>query len=133
MVEFKKDNRDSEFKLMEINPKFWGSLDLAIASGVNFPHLICEMAVKGDIKPIFSYKTGVKFRWPFPDDFFCSFSSFGYFKSFILDFFKKDIKTNIDFSDIKPNIIQLLISLPSALNKMRKKKIRYPHGKPIIK
>jgi len=27
MVEFKKDSRDNEFKLMEINPKFWGSLD----------------------------------------------------------------------------------------------------------
>lgn len=24
MVEFKKDSRDGKYKLMEINPKFWG-------------------------------------------------------------------------------------------------------------
>jgi predicted ATP-grasp superfamily ATP-dependent carboligase len=35
MVEFKKDQRDGTHKL--INAKFWGSLDLAIAAGVDFP------------------------------------------------------------------------------------------------
>lgn len=44
MVEFKKDSKDGTFKLMEINPKFWGSLDLAIASGIDFPYLLYKMA-----------------------------------------------------------------------------------------
>lgn len=39
MVEFKRDERDARFKLIEINPKFWGSLGLAIAAGVDFPAL----------------------------------------------------------------------------------------------
>ncbi|MCI0407879.1 MAG: ATP-grasp domain-containing protein, partial [Acidobacteria bacterium] len=43
MVEMKRDRRDDEYKLMEINPKFWGSLDLSIAAGVNFPYLACRM------------------------------------------------------------------------------------------
>ena len=38
MLEFKffKGN----YYLIEANPKFWGSLDLAIASGVNFPLIL---------------------------------------------------------------------------------------------
>ena len=35
MVEFKI--KDGEFYLMEINARFWGSLPLAVYSGVNFP------------------------------------------------------------------------------------------------
>ena len=54
MVEFKKDSIDGEFKLMEINPKFWGSLDLAIASGVDFPYLLYNMTIRWRYKPCFS-------------------------------------------------------------------------------
>jgi predicted ATP-grasp superfamily ATP-dependent carboligase len=37
MVEFKHDPRTDRFKLMEINPRFWGSLPLAVAAGADFP------------------------------------------------------------------------------------------------
>ena len=37
MVEFKHDERDGVPKLMEINGRFWGSLQLAIDAGVDFP------------------------------------------------------------------------------------------------
>ena len=40
MVEFKRDVRDGRAKLMEINGRFWGSLQLAIASGMDFPVLL---------------------------------------------------------------------------------------------
>ena len=36
MAEFKVDPRDGIPKLMEVNPRFWGSLHLAIISGVDF-------------------------------------------------------------------------------------------------
>jgi len=39
MVEFKRDKRDGKAKLMEINGRFWGSLQLAVSSGVDFPLL----------------------------------------------------------------------------------------------
>ncbi len=44
MAEFKVDPRDGIPKLMEVNPRFWGSLHLAIVSGVDFPYLILKMA-----------------------------------------------------------------------------------------
>ena len=43
MVEFKIDNRDGRPKLIEINGRFWGSLPLAIASGIDFRGLIIAL------------------------------------------------------------------------------------------
>lgn len=40
MVEFKRDKRDGIPKLMEINARLWGSLQLAIDAGIDFPHLL---------------------------------------------------------------------------------------------
>ncbi|MCF7815448.1 MAG: ATP-grasp domain-containing protein [Candidatus Pacebacteria bacterium] len=42
MVEFKVDSDTREPKLMEINGRFWGSLPLAVASGVDMPYLYYE-------------------------------------------------------------------------------------------
>ncbi len=62
-VEFKIDARDNTPKLMEANPRLWGSLQLAISSGINIPYMLYQLALEGDIKPAFNYKTGVKLRW----------------------------------------------------------------------
>lgn len=63
MVEFKIDDRTNKPVLIEINPRFWGSIYQAVASGVDFPYLLYEMAVEGDVKPVFNYKVGVKTRF----------------------------------------------------------------------
>lgn len=68
MVEFKIDERDGLPKLMEINGRFWGSLPLAIASGVDFPHLLNTMITDDDVEPVFEYNVGVKCRWLVPGD-----------------------------------------------------------------
>jgi len=68
MVEFKLDPRDGIPKLMEINPRFWGSLSLAIAAGVNFPHLLYRMSCKKDFQTINNYQIGKKARWLLPGD-----------------------------------------------------------------
>jgi len=60
MVEFRIDSRTSKPVLMEINPRFWGSLPLAIASGVDFPSLLCDMYEHGDAQKVLDYATGVK-------------------------------------------------------------------------
>ena len=59
MVEFKYDPVDGEFYLMEINPRFWGSLALPVAAGVDFPKLYYELATGGVDEPAFDYETGV--------------------------------------------------------------------------
>jgi predicted ATP-grasp superfamily ATP-dependent carboligase len=62
MVEFKRDLRDDTLKLLEINGRFWGSLQLAIDAGVDFPSLLVEMA-QGRRPETPRYVTGVRTRW----------------------------------------------------------------------
>ncbi len=92
MVEFKQDEVDGEFKMMEINPKFWGSLDLALASGVNFPFLLYKMAIDGDIQPVYNYKLSLRFMWPFPDDFLHVINVKGDVRCFMADLCNKTVK-----------------------------------------
>jgi len=63
MVEFKVDPRDGTPKLMEVNPRFWGSLHLAIISGIDFPYLILRMARKERFPPFLHYAVGKRCRW----------------------------------------------------------------------
>jgi len=63
MVEFKVDPRDGIPKLMELNPRFWGSLQLAIVSGVDFPYLLLRMSRKESFSPVLRYEVGKRCRW----------------------------------------------------------------------
>ncbi len=63
MVEFKVDGRDGQAKLMEVNGRFWGSLQLASDAGMNFPVLLHRLAQHEDLPAQFDYKVGVKSRW----------------------------------------------------------------------
>ena len=67
MVEFKRDDRDGVPKLMEINGRFWGSLQLAIDAGVDFPALLvkCQQAEPLAAQP--PYRIGTKSRWLWGD------------------------------------------------------------------
>ncbi|HTZ18146.1 MAG TPA: ATP-grasp domain-containing protein, partial [Dissulfurispiraceae bacterium] len=67
-AEFKIDRRDGRPKLLEVNPRFWGSLSLAIESGVDFPFLLYKMAMQGDVDPVHEYCSGVMTRWLIPGD-----------------------------------------------------------------
>jgi predicted ATP-grasp superfamily ATP-dependent carboligase len=62
MVEYKVDAATGTPHLMEINGRFWGSLQLAIDAGVDFPALLVR-ASSGQAEPVTSYRTGVRFRW----------------------------------------------------------------------
>jgi len=47
-VEMKRDTRDGRIKLIEVNPRFWGALRLAVSAGMNFPLKAAEVAATGD-------------------------------------------------------------------------------------
>jgi len=64
MVEFKVDGDSGPPKLMEINGRFWGSLQLATDAGLNFPYLLYQMINGVYIAvPDHSYRIGTKSRW----------------------------------------------------------------------
>lgn len=62
MVEFRKDERNGNIYLMEVNGRFWGSLALAIEAGVNFPKLLVDVVQGQTVKPP-SYQEGIVVRW----------------------------------------------------------------------
>ena len=63
MVEFKYDEDLKKAWLLEVNPRFWGSLALAIHSGVDFPYMLYKMALEGDVEPVLDYRENVQCRW----------------------------------------------------------------------
>jgi protein-tyrosine-phosphatase/predicted ATP-grasp superfamily ATP-dependent carboligase len=64
MVEFKVDDRTGVPLLIEVNGRFWGSLQLAVDAGVNFPMLLSRMASERlSDEPDHGYKIGIKSRW----------------------------------------------------------------------
>lgn len=63
MVEFKQDRVTGRRYLMEINGRFWGSLQLAIDAGVDFPALLVAAALGNPVTPISQYRIGVRGRW----------------------------------------------------------------------
>ena len=72
MVEFKKETSTNKLYLMEINPKFWGSHDLAIDSGINFAQeyiSISSNKLSSNFNNLrnHSYKIGNRFQWPARD------------------------------------------------------------------
>jgi predicted ATP-grasp superfamily ATP-dependent carboligase len=63
MVEFKIDEQTGNAYIMEINGRFWGSLQLAIDAGVDFPQILISLASGQSQSEPPEYKTGVKSRW----------------------------------------------------------------------
>lgn len=63
MVEYKVDARTGAPYLMEVNGRFWGSLQLAIDAGVDFPALLVQLACGDRPAAVRSYRTGVVSRW----------------------------------------------------------------------
>ncbi len=112
MVEFKHDASDGKYKLMEINPKFWGSLELAIVSGVDFPYLTYKMAMGEKFEPIEKYNTNSKFRWPFPGDLL-HYLSAGRMSKFIKLFGDPRYEDDVVLRDICPLSMQLVLTLNS--------------------
>jgi predicted ATP-grasp superfamily ATP-dependent carboligase len=64
MVEFKVERETGIPRLMEINGRFWGSLQLALDAGINFPFLLYQLATHQPVAaPRYGYRIGVKSRW----------------------------------------------------------------------
>jgi predicted ATP-grasp superfamily ATP-dependent carboligase len=59
MVEFLRDPDTGDFRLMEINPRFWSSLPFTVQAGVDFPYLYWSQANGRPIESAPEYDVGV--------------------------------------------------------------------------
>ncbi len=66
MVEFRDDGGASPV-LMEVNGRFWNSLQLAIDAGVDFPRMWIDLLIGRGVEAVTSYAEGVTSRWLWGD------------------------------------------------------------------
>jgi predicted ATP-grasp superfamily ATP-dependent carboligase len=62
-VQFIRDSRDGRFRLLEINGRFWGSVDAAHHCGVPVAVTAVELAMGLHPRSDLRYRTGVRSRW----------------------------------------------------------------------
>jgi predicted ATP-grasp superfamily ATP-dependent carboligase len=63
MIECKRDETTGRHVLMEVNGRLWGSLQLAIDAGVDFPRLLVACALGQRPPAVTQYRVGVRSRW----------------------------------------------------------------------
>jgi predicted ATP-grasp superfamily ATP-dependent carboligase len=64
MVEFKRETKSGRAVFMEVNGRPWGSMQLSIFSGIDFPKLLVQSYAQNELPPEhINYKTGITCRW----------------------------------------------------------------------
>lgn len=116
MVEF-KESREGVPHLVEINPKFWGSLDLGLASGMNFPAALLAYAdQKHRLKLGFHPQ---RVHWPLSGDLVhairCPRSAPGVF----WDLLSPRTRSNIRIDDPIPHLIEGMANAVSSAKQIQ--------------
>lgn len=60
-LEYKYDERDSKFKLLEINPRIWSWTRLPAACGIDFAKIYYELLCGNNVNPVFEFRTEVTY------------------------------------------------------------------------
>lgn len=109
------DKRDDTPKLIDANPRLWGTIEAAMVYGVNFPYMLFKRALGGEIDAIYEYSQGKKFRWVLFGELFYLLKTDNRLRA-IADYLEiKDTKCELSLSDILPHIVQTLSLLINRL------------------
>ena len=107
MVEFKQDAVSGTYYLMEVNPKFWGSLELGLAAGADFPGDLIAIG-SGETLPFAPPPTGkLRFCWPLSGDLRHLIERPSAWRAVVGDWLDPRVQTNIWISDPLPHVVEL--------------------------
>lgn len=127
MAEFKRDERDGEYKLIEINPKFWGSLDLSVAAGVDFPWLAVRLALGDDLPPVADYQLGLRFRWIY-DDLLHLLARPRSVGAIARDVASRSVRSDLELGDLRPTAVDGVRFAGALGMRVGRRTLRRPHG-----
>lgn len=65
-VEYRIDEATGRPFLVDVNPRVWGMIDVAIQAGLNFPDLTCRVALGEDVPFTSEYTIGKRYQMGFP-------------------------------------------------------------------
>jgi predicted ATP-grasp superfamily ATP-dependent carboligase len=126
-LDFVHDARNNTSLLMEINPRFWGSLQGAVSAGVDFPYQLYTLFTEGDIDKKDSYPLGVRTRNVFYNDYrrLCSIIKGDYTIEYkisscieFLQFHRDDAYFIFDLRDMKPFLSLVTDFITRRVNKL---------------
>jgi len=117
MVEFKRSDRDGKLYLMEINPKLWGSLDLAIQSGCDFPRWIADAIAKGERPHNPAFKANVTYQAVIPNALKCFLKYPEFRMQFLRNITSRNVRTDVRVNDPLPALAGLLSMAASVVSR----------------
>lgn len=117
MIEYKYDKSLDKYFLIELNPKFWGSLELSYFIGLNFGKKLIELFTLKESNSIikeYDYQVNKKFYWILDGDLVNIFK----IKKFklIFNYFNKSSSNNM-FENIFVDIIKLSWTIKKIIYK----------------
>lgn len=121
MVEFKGRPGPGALALIEINAKFWGSLDVALASGVDFPGDLAALMEGRALGPQPAVPR-VRFAWPLGGDLWHGLLRPASLPSVAWDALSPAVAHSFRLSDPLPSFFELLQwvrSTPGAFHEAR--------------
>ena len=110
----KKD--DGTWVLMEVNPRFWGTLQLSVDAGIDYPFLTVKQ-LEGCSDELFNdlhYRIGLKERWAYPGELSSILKDknnlFSRFVEYLnpADLFNPNVCFANQLTDPKPELFNLL-------------------------
>jgi predicted ATP-grasp superfamily ATP-dependent carboligase len=114
LFDFKRDARDGKPRLLEVNPRFWGTTWLTTCAGLNFPHNLVLAAKKQPLRFPDEYPLGLVCRWPLYElgTFLESPRSISSFAARLNGFFQrfrwKDCVSDFVWRDPKPLVAEFV-------------------------
>jgi predicted ATP-grasp superfamily ATP-dependent carboligase len=110
MVECRFDMRSKRFTLIEVNAKFWGSLELALRAGADFVGDYVRGAMGEQLGFSQSFEK-IRFQWPFDGDLLHAVGNPMAWRAVAKDFFNPSVAKDFHWTDPFPTLVKMYGSL----------------------
>ncbi len=128
MVECKREAESGRLVLLEVNTKFWGSLDLALACGLHFPRWTVALAGGESVDPPADYPSGVRVHWPAPAALAQAATSWSAARGLFADVVDPHARSDWRWRDPLPHAVQ--VAQAAGILWQTRGRWRAPHGRP---